>query len=202
VLFLDEPTTGLDPHARTRLWDVVDDLVREGTTVLLTSQYLEEVDRLADDIVVIDGGKVVAHGSAADLKRRLSDTVTNIRFDTEADARRAAQLLGQVGVAEVVPGDPVLRLAVPDSGAALLEIVRVLDAGGPPPRALTVHEPTLDDVFLRLTVHRATPEPDESDVPGAGPGSAATEIPSAPLPSATKIPGPGKRPDAAVRGGT
>ena len=151
VLFLDEPTTGLDPRSRSQLWDVIGELVADGTTVVLTTQYLEEADLLADNIVVIDGGTVIAEGSAAELKSRLGTTVARFRFRSADDARQALGVLAGVGVNEPSESDAEVALAVADSGDALLDAVRRLDAAEVAPVSLSVHEPTLDDVFLQLT---------------------------------------------------
>ncbi|MFP5317069.1 MAG: ATP-binding cassette domain-containing protein [Acidimicrobiia bacterium] len=154
VLFLDEPTTGLDPSGRNDLWELIGELVADGTTLLLTTQYLEEADRLADRIVVIDGGRVVAEGAASELKARLGTTVVSVRLGDGAMAQRAGQVLARVGQVEVVDGGGVVEVGVADSGPALLEVVRLLDADGLVPRSVVVREPTLDDVFLQLTGHR------------------------------------------------
>jgi daunorubicin resistance ABC transporter ATP-binding subunit len=156
VLFLDEPTTGLDPRSRSQLWDVIGELVADGTTVVLTTQYLEEADLLADNIVVIDGGTVIAEGSSAELKSRLGTTVARFRFRSPDDARRAQGVLAEVGLNQPTESDAEIALAVADSGDALLEAVRRLDAAEVAPLSLAVHEPTLDDVFLRLTGHAAS----------------------------------------------
>ena len=155
VLFLDEPTTGLDPQGRNDLWAVIGELVADGTTLLLTTQYLEEADRLADNIVVIDHGRVIAEGSAAELKSQIGTTVVEARFDDATSATRVAPLLAPVGSVELINGGGALAVNVPDSGPALLEVVRILDEHGFKPAAIAVREPTLDDVFLRLTGHTA-----------------------------------------------
>jgi ABC-2 type transport system ATP-binding protein len=158
VLFLDEPTTGLDPQGRNDLWAVIGELVADGTTVLLTTQYLEEADRLADNIVVIDHGRVIAEGSASELKGQVGTTVVEVRFDDAATARRVAPALAPVGPVEVTNGSGgTVAVNVPDSGPALLEVVRILDERGFKPTAIGVREPTLDDVFLRLTGRPAEP---------------------------------------------
>ena len=157
VLFLDEPTTGLDPRSRLELWDVIRELVRDGTTLLLTTQYLEEADRLARTIAVIDRGEVIAEGTADDLKSRVGGDVLELRaVDGEALGRAAA------AVASLGRGEPSLdaertslRLPVERGGELLAEVVRRLDAASVTITELAIHRPTLDDVFLALTGHTA-----------------------------------------------
>jgi ABC-2 type transport system ATP-binding protein len=154
VLFLDEPTTGLDPGSRLDLWGVIEELVADGTTLLLTTQYLEEADRLADNIVVIDHGSVIAEGTATELKGRIGSThVEAVVPADEADRARAA--LAAVGA--VAPADATRGVAiqVSDGGRAVLDAVRALDAAGVSVESLAIREPTLDDVFLELTGHTA-----------------------------------------------
>jgi ABC-2 type transport system ATP-binding protein len=153
VLFLDEPTTGLDPQGRNELWRVIEDLVERGTTVLLTTQYLEEADLLADRIVVIDHGSVIAEGTAGELKARLGATVIEIAFRDDAAASRAGALLAPVG--GVSPDGKIVRVNVAggNGASAMLEAVRVLDGAGLDPATIVLREPTLDDVFLELTGH-------------------------------------------------
>ncbi|HUS61855.1 MAG TPA: ATP-binding cassette domain-containing protein [Acidimicrobiales bacterium] len=157
VLFLDEPTTGLDPASRQELWSVIQELVSEGSTLLLTTQYLEEADRLADRIAVIDHGKVIAEGTAAELKARMGTTIIHIDLDTDADG--AATALGVLGTVQVAPDGRSIDLTVADGGPALLEAVRRLDAAGARPSAIEVREPSLDDVFLSLTGRKGDPTP-------------------------------------------
>ena len=155
VLFLDEPTTGLDPQGRLDLWTVIENLVSTGVTVLLTSQYLEEVDRLADNIIVIDHGEVIAEGTSADLKARLGATVIDVVLRQADDAPRASQQLAPVGAVTV--DGKTLHVSVSDGNGpgAMLDTVRVLDAAQLDPASLVLREPTLDDVFLELTGHVA-----------------------------------------------
>ena len=150
VLFLDEPTTGLDPRSRVDLWEMIGELVAEGTTLLLTTQYLEEADRLADYICMIDQGRVVAEGTAAQLKAQMAGSTLHFEFATKTQARRARPKLSAVGT--VAPdGDTSVDVGVADSGPALLEAVRILDGARLTPLSVAAREPTLDDVFLSLT---------------------------------------------------
>src|SRR5439155_12753504 len=155
VLFLDEPTTGLDPQSRVGVWELIGELVDDGATVLLTTQYLEEADRLAHRIVVVDDGRVIAEGTAAALKARLGSTVVEIGLAGVAGALRARSLLAPLAVGEPEQIDATLRLTVSDGPRVLVQALRTLDAEGLAPSTLVVREPSLDDVFLNLTGHRA-----------------------------------------------
>jgi len=161
VLFLDEPTTGLDPQGRTDLWGVIEALVGGGTTVLLTTQYLEEADRLAHNIVVIDHGAVIAEGSAADLKSRLGATVIEVSFREEAAVATAAERLAHLGA--VSRDGHHLKVSVADGAPAMLETVRILDGAHLEPTSMALREPTLDDVFLAITGHAAEDAPESDD---------------------------------------
>jgi ABC-2 type transport system ATP-binding protein len=153
VLFLDEPTTGLDPHSRNEIWAAIRELVDNGTTVLLTTQYLEEADRLADQIVVIDSGRVIASGTPIDLKKAIGGE----RIDVVL--RDPNQLsVAQVALNQALGSNPhiestmrLMSIAVTGGTGSLLEIVRILDAAGIAINDIALRHPTLDDVFLYLT---------------------------------------------------
>jgi ABC-2 type transport system ATP-binding protein len=151
VLLLDEPTTGLDPASRQGLWDVIESLVADGTSVLLTTQYLEEADRLANRIVVIDKGLVAAEGTPAELKATLGETTVSLRMRSMADAESAIAHLADVGAVAAV-ADPML-VSVPLRGGAktVRDVLNRLETAGLDVGRLDLQEPTLDDVFLNLT---------------------------------------------------
>ncbi|WP_326797161.1 ATP-binding cassette domain-containing protein [Streptomyces sp. NBC_01808] len=151
LIFLDEPTTGLDPRSRRELWDVVRELVADGTTVFLTTQYLEEADRLADRIGVLDGGRLVAEGTAAGLKRRVTGGHVELHA---ADAARAAELARRLPGAVADPAAPAVAVPYDGSLGALRRLLAGLDDDGSV-TGLAVHTPDLDDVFLALTGHAA-----------------------------------------------
>jgi daunorubicin resistance ABC transporter ATP-binding subunit len=160
VLFLDEPTTGLDPHSRSELWDVIRGLVADGTTVLLTTQYLDEADRLASEIVVVDRGTIIAQGTPADLKSKLGDTVIEMGFEEEETALKVASILGGVADAKPEREGSLIRLSSAKGARVLVEVLRKLDTAGLVPASLAVREPSLDDVFLSITGKHAEPEPE------------------------------------------
>jgi ABC-2 type transport system ATP-binding protein len=153
VLFLDEPTTGLDPHSRNELWELLRELVRDGTTLLLTTQYLEEADRLAGDIVVLDHGRVVASGSPAELKARIGGERIAVTVAGDHDVAAAEHALAPF--ADGAPWSDALTVTVPvAAGTSLLDVARALDAAAVAAKDVHRREATLDDVFLTLTEHR------------------------------------------------
>src|SRR5712691_2510236 len=154
VLFLDEPTTGLDIQGRNELWDMIRELVADGTTVLLTTQYLEEADRLAGRIAVIDRGKVIANDTPAGLKAQLGSTVIEVGMANEPSALSAKDLLSRTLGDRVEREGTMVRLTA-DGAGTLMDVLRSLDAGGLGPASIAVREPSMDDVFLRLTGHHA-----------------------------------------------
>lgn len=166
VIFLDEPTTGLDPRGRTEMWDVIRSLVAEGTTLLLTTQYLEEADLLADEVVVIDRGRVIARGTSDELKRQIGGDrleVTVADGSRLEDARALLEPLG-VGGASLDPPRRGLSLAVSNGAAGVLtEALRRLVDAGIGLDDVGMHRPTLDDVFLTLTGQKASGDGEEND---------------------------------------
>ena len=163
VLFLDEPTTGLDLQSRNGLWDMINELVEEGTTVLLTTQYLEEADRLAERVAVIDHGQVIANDAPSVLKAQLGSTVAELGFDDASIAEQARALLAgrHPGVEREVN---MVRLGSNEGPRLLVDVLRELDGAQLAPVSLAVHEPSLDDVFLALTGRHAE-EISEGDEP-------------------------------------
>jgi len=170
VLFLDEPTTGLDPRSRLDLWDVIGELRASGTTIVLTTQYLEEADRLADRISVIDGGRIIAEGTADDLKARVGGSVVAVTLADRHDAAGAAAALAAtfglpVGDVSTDPDLGVVSVPVPEGGEALVAAVRALDTARITPADLVLRRPSLDDVFLALTGHHAADRRPEQPAP-------------------------------------
>jgi ABC-2 type transport system ATP-binding protein len=160
VLFLDEPTTGLDPRSRNDMWDVILDLVHGGSTLLLTTQYLEEADRLADTILVIDHGKAIARGTAAELKDQAGGARIEITLADAADLARAGEILERFADGPIEAEQHSRRLVAPISGGSptLVNAVHQLDSAGIALLDVALRRPTLDEVFLQLTGHRSEPE--------------------------------------------
>jgi len=156
VLFLDEPTTGLDPRSRLGMWQVIEDLVRDGTTMLLTTQYLEEADQLAHSIAVIDAGRVIAEGTSNDLKAQVGGTRLVLVIESTQEVARAVEIMRKVGDG-TEPTLEGLTVCVPvtEGAGVFAEVVRDLDAASVRIADLGLRRPTLDDVFLRLTGHSA-----------------------------------------------
>jgi ABC-2 type transport system ATP-binding protein len=153
VLFLDEPTTGLDPQSRLTLWGIIGELVGAGTTLLLTTQYLDEADRLADRICVVDGGRVTAEGSPAELKARVGTSYVRLTVPAAVSLDSMAEEISgfAAGPPRRLAGDHGLDVPVVPRPGLVTEIVRVLDAAGIEVDAVTVRQPSLDDVFASLT---------------------------------------------------
>jgi ABC-2 type transport system ATP-binding protein len=157
LLFLDEPTTGLDPRSRIGMWEVIRGLVREGVTLLLTTQYLEEADELADTIAVVDHGKIIARGTADELKSQVGGERIEVVVHDRAGIQRAVEILSRDCQGEVTVDDHTRRLTAPTSAGAgaLVQVVRDFDEAGLRIDDIGLRRPTLDDVFLSLTGHAA-----------------------------------------------
>lgn len=159
ILFLDEPTTGLDPRSRLAIWDRIERLVKDGTTILLTTQYLDEADKLADRIVVIDHGKVIAEGTSNELKSSVGNERLELVFKTDDDIAKTTTALSS----EVLRREDhkTLTVAVDGSIAHVKRILDILETSAIKVESFSLHKPTLDDVFLQLTGHEATQETEE-----------------------------------------
>jgi len=158
VIFLDEPTTGLDPRGRRHMWQLVRDLVAGGVTIFLTTQYLDEADELADRIAVLEGGRIVAAGTAEELKRRIPGGHVRLKFADRPSRDAALSVLGQA-----VRDDEALDVRVPNDGSlrSLKQLLDRLDEGAVDVEELSVHTPDLEDVFLAIT---ATPTSEQATV--------------------------------------
>ncbi|MEW2545942.1 ATP-binding cassette domain-containing protein [Streptomyces sp. NPDC047002] len=182
VMFMDEPTTGLDPRNRQQLWSIIEELVAGGTTLLLTTQYLEEADHLAHDIAVVDRGSVIARGTADELKARTGGERFEVVVHRQDDIATARTVLGGFGTAGAVTGEAAVtvaehtrKLTVPVTGGAklLAEAIRELDARGIEIDDIGLRRPTLDDVFLSLTGHAAEEADEQERDTTSGPGDRA-----------------------------
>ncbi len=175
VLFLDEPTTGLDPASRADIWDEVRRLNRDqGVTIFLTTQYLEEADRLADEVAIIDRGRIVAQGTPAQLKQGVGDEVVELSFDSAASAERASAALETIAPRRQTAGESVSAF-FSQAADVVPDIVRELDAAGVRLTGLTVSRPTLDDVFLQATGQRLSVGPG-AEAEAGGDADAAEEV--------------------------
>jgi ABC-2 type transport system ATP-binding protein len=174
ILFLDEPTTGLDPRSRLQMWEVITDLVADGTTVLLTTQYLEEADQLAERIVVIDRGRVIAQGTSDDLKTQVGGDRLEVVVHVGSDLDAAVAAVRSVSDGEAGVDLETRRVTAPVSGGStvLVDAVRAFDAADVRIDDLALRRPTLDDVFLTLTGHAAeeAAAPVATDTKGRGRG--------------------------------
>jgi daunorubicin resistance ABC transporter ATP-binding subunit len=168
VLIMDEPSTGLDPRSRIELWGLIDELVEAGTTLLLTSQYLEEADRLASRVAVIERGRVIALGTPDELKQRIGGDVLEVRVTRSSDVERLVSLLGGLGAGPAVADLRAQSVTLPTSERVqtLLAAARRIEESGIPVSDLGVRRPSLDDVFLTLTA-----------APGSGAGPRLTTVP-------------------------
>lgn len=150
VIFLDEPTTGLDPRSRIAMWEIIEKLKQQGSTILLTTQYLEEADQLADRIVVIDGGKVIAEGTAKELKAKVGKDRLELTFETAAAYKKALGIVDGKG-SDHDSDDFVITMTINDTNKDVAKVLNDLEKAKIKIESMAVHKPTLDDVFLSLT---------------------------------------------------
>jgi ABC-2 type transport system ATP-binding protein len=163
VLFLDEPTTGLDPRSRLAMWAIIKNLMARGTTILLTTQYLDEADQLADQVVVIDGGKVIAEGTAAELKSKIGNDRLELSFADQAAMDKADKTLG-TAVVDTNEKEYSLTVVIKDTNTDVRDTLDALARRKIVIESMTIHKPTLDDVFLSLTGKQKQTAQEEEDV--------------------------------------
>ncbi len=170
LLFLDEPTTGLDPRSRIGMWEVIRGLVRQGSTLLLTTQYLEEADALADAIAVVDHGAIIARGTADELKSQVGGERVEVVIHDRTQLDRALTLISRCCLSEATLDEHSRRLTAPAAGGAgqLVDVIRTLDDAGIAIDDVGLRRPTLDDVFLSLTGHAADIDPAQTRAAGSG----------------------------------
>ncbi len=161
VIFLDEPTTGLDPRSRATLWEIIRDLVDQGSTILLTTQYMDEADQLADRIAVLDAGQIIAEGTPDELKERVGSERVEIVFATDEDFQAARPVLSRDSLEEHDPRRRTISLPIQEGVRELKQLLDRLEDEHIEPEGLSLHRPTLDDVFLTLTGHQATKDGEE-----------------------------------------
>lgn len=155
IIFLDEPTTGLDPRSRIAMWEIIEKLKQNGSTILLTTQYLEEADQLADKIIVIDGGKVIAEGTAKELKAKVGKDRLELTFTTAKIHKEAVRVLG-TSIQESDADEKTVTLVLKDTNTDVRKVLDILQKESIKFDAMAVHKPTLDDVFLALTGKQTT----------------------------------------------
>ena len=172
VVFLDEPTTGLDPRSRLSLWETIETIVSRGTTVLLTTQYLDEADRLADRIAVLDHGLLIAEGTPSELKGRIGGERIEVALADSSQSEAAAGALAAMAAGEISRRDGTVSVPVSGTSGAIARAVRHLDGAGVEVEDIALHRPDLNDVFISLTGRAAEPEADADGSPdGAGAGA-------------------------------
>lgn len=150
IIFLDEPTTGLDPRSRLAMWDIIEQLKKEGTTILLTTQYLEEADQLADKVVVIDHGKVIAEGTAKELKKTIGNDRLELTFEKASNYKNAISALGELVVGKS-DDEKTVSVMINDTNKDVKKVLDILSSAKLSITSMNIHKPSLDDVFLALT---------------------------------------------------
>lgn len=153
VIFLDEPTTGLDPRSRIAMWDIIRTLMSKGTTILLTTQYLEEADQLADNVILIDGGTIIAEGTPQQLKRKIGNDLLILHFDGQQSLKKAHALLKKE-VVTVDGAEKTLTLRIKDPSTDVLNVLNALTRNNIVHNGIDIHKPSLDDVFLTMTAKK------------------------------------------------